>query len=251
MMFNPDHYSVTPEQQSNTDEIRYNNNYNNNSSTMTSSSEIYQQPENMSVYQNNIHPFDAIYNQNISPTFSSQQQQQENQLSFDQFIYSQHRGSLDMIHENSLFSSSQEPSSIQPPEPKITYHRRHTESAIPTRKYNSSGRRQRTHSTGGDNKKEDIDEESKRKQFLERNRQAALKCRQRKKQWLANLQDRVEFLTTDNEQLQCQATMLREEVLNLKTLLLAHRDCKVAQANGVTMEMLKNITANSMTPFTT
>ena len=55
---------------------------------------------------------------------------------------------------------------------------------------------------------------------------AALKCRQKKKQWLQSLQQKVEFLSTDNENLQNQATQLREEILNLKTLLLAHKDCK-------------------------
>ncbi|KAG2187522.1 hypothetical protein INT44_005211 [Umbelopsis vinacea] len=77
------------------------------------------------------------------------------------------------------------------------------------------------------------DDTDKRKNFLERNRQAALKCRQRKKQWLAELQNKVEYLSTDNEKLQTQATSLREEIINLKTLLLAHKDCTVAQANGV------------------
>ncbi|CAG8478110.1 5633_t:CDS:2 [Paraglomus brasilianum] len=91
--------------------------------------------------------------------------------------------------------------------------------------------------------KNDLSDAEKRKNFLERNRQgmiiitsichAALKCRQRKKQWLANLQAKVEYLTNENEQLQSQATSLREEILNLKTLLLAHKDCPIAQANGV------------------
>jgi hypothetical protein len=62
---------------------------------------------------------------------------------------------------------------------------------------------------------------------------AALKCRQRKKQWLSDLQNKVEYLSNDNEKLQSQATSLREEIINLKTLLLAHKDCAVAQANGV------------------
>lgn len=61
---------------------------------------------------------------------------------------------------------------------------------------------------------------------------AALKCRQRKKQWLNNLQAKVEFLSSDNERLQIQSESLKEEIVNLKTLLLAHKDCPVAQANG-------------------
>ncbi|KAF1801922.1 basic-leucine zipper transcription factor [Mucor lusitanicus] len=70
--------------------------------------------------------------------------------------------------------------------------------------------------------------DEKRKHFLERNRQAALKCRQRKKQWLTNLQERVEFLANDNEQLQLQANVMRDEVIHLRNLLLAHKNCSMA-----------------------
>ncbi|KAF2762509.1 hypothetical protein EJ05DRAFT_3974 [Pseudovirgaria hyperparasitica] len=76
-------------------------------------------------------------------------------------------------------------------------------------------------------------DEEKRKNFLERNRVAALKCRQRKKQWLANLQAKVELFSTENDALSAQVTQLREEVVNLKTLLLAHKDCPVSQAQGL------------------
>ncbi|KAG1437443.1 hypothetical protein G6F56_013103 [Rhizopus delemar] len=86
-------------------------------------------------------------------------------------------------------------------------------------------------------------QDDQRRQFLERNRVAALKCRQRKKQWLADLQDRVEYLATDNEHLQSQTTLLREEVIGLKTLLLAHKDCEVAQANGITVSVIQNVSS--------
>ncbi|RFU25292.1 hypothetical protein B7463_g11046, partial [Scytalidium lignicola] len=76
-------------------------------------------------------------------------------------------------------------------------------------------------------------DEEKRKNFLERNRVAALKCRQRKKQWLANLQQKVEMFSTENDALQVQLSQLREEVVNLKTLLLAHKDCPVTQQQGL------------------
>lgn len=76
-------------------------------------------------------------------------------------------------------------------------------------------------------------DEEKRKNFLERNRVAALKCRQRKKQWLANLQNKVEMYGAENENLTAQIGQLREEVVNLKTLLLAHKDCNVTQAQGL------------------
>ncbi|MCJ1475109.1 hypothetical protein MMC13_003769 [Lambiella insularis] len=72
-------------------------------------------------------------------------------------------------------------------------------------------------------------DEEKRKNFLERNRVAALKCRQRKKQWLANLQAKVEIFSSENDALSAQVTQLREEILNLKTILIAHKDCPISQ----------------------
>jgi ATF/CREB family transcription factor len=62
---------------------------------------------------------------------------------------------------------------------------------------------------------------------------AALKCRQRKKQWLANLQNKVEMFSSENDALTSQISQLREEVVNLKTLLLAHKDCPVTQQQGL------------------
>jgi ATF/CREB family transcription factor len=62
---------------------------------------------------------------------------------------------------------------------------------------------------------------------------AALKCRQRKKQWLANLQAKVDIFSTENDALTATVTQLREEIVNLKTLLLAHKDCPVSQAQGI------------------
>lgn len=83
-------------------------------------------------------------------------------------------------------------------------------------------------------------DEEKRKNFLERNRVAALKCRQRKKQWLANLQAKVELFSTENDALSATVTQLREEIVNLKTLLLAHKDCPVSQAQGLHGSAMNN-----------
>ncbi|RKK79038.1 hypothetical protein BFJ68_g16343 [Fusarium oxysporum] len=70
--------------------------------------------------------------------------------------------------------------------------------------------------------------EENRKNFLERNRVAAHKCRLRRKQWLTQLQTRVGLFTTENNTLMAQIAHLREETVNLKSLLLAHKDCPVA-----------------------
>ncbi|KAI8885981.1 hypothetical protein K501DRAFT_132447, partial [Backusella circina FSU 941] len=67
--------------------------------------------------------------------------------------------------------------------------------------------------------------EMKREKILEKNRQAASRCRQRKKEWLSQLQTNVDRLTRENRILEEQSMSLREEILNLKTILLSHRDC--------------------------
>jgi len=87
-------------------------------------------------------------------------------------------------------------------------------------------------------------DEEKRKNFLERNRVAALKCRQRKKQWLANLQQKVEIYSSENDALSAQISQLREEVVNLKTLLLAHKDCPVTQSQGLAGSYMGQIMAD-------
>lgn len=63
-------------------------------------------------------------------------------------------------------------------------------------------------------------------------RVAALKCRQRKKQWLANLQAKVELFSNENDNLSAQVAQLREEIVNMKQILLQHKDCSVSQGQG-------------------
>jgi ATF/CREB family transcription factor len=70
-------------------------------------------------------------------------------------------------------------------------------------------------------------DEEKRKNFLERNRIAALKCRQRKKQWLANLQSKCDLYSQENDALTHTVNQLREQVFTLKQLLISHKDCPV------------------------
>ncbi|KAL5592603.1 hypothetical protein FOBRF1_013629 [Fusarium oxysporum] len=73
-----------------------------------------------------------------------------------------------------------------------------------------------------------VTDDEKRKTFLERNRVAAHKCRLRRKQWLAQMQTKVELFTTANDTLVSKIAHLREETVNLKTLLFAHKDCPFA-----------------------
>ncbi|XP_052123007.1 cyclic AMP-dependent transcription factor ATF-2 isoform X2 [Frankliniella occidentalis] len=68
--------------------------------------------------------------------------------------------------------------------------------------------------------------EEKRK----RNRAAAMRCREKRKTWVKELERRANDMLRTNAQLQHEVSMLRDEVAQLKTLLLAHRDCPVTQA---------------------
>jgi hypothetical protein len=58
----------------------------------------------------------------------------------------------------------------------------------------------------------------------------------------------VEFLTSDNERLQSQSESLKEEIVNLKTLLLAHKECPVAQANGFQPNAIQKTSSPMMIP---
>jgi len=50
---------------------------------------------------------------------------------------------------------------------------------------------------------------------------------------LANLQTKVEIFTQENDALSSQCTQLREEIVQLKTLLLQHKDCAVSHQQGL------------------
>ena len=65
----------------------------------------------------------------------------------------------------------------------------------------------------------------KRDKFLERNRVAATKCRQKKKQWVAELEARKVALENQNQYLLEQIKMLQDETGRLKYHLMAHAKC--------------------------
>ncbi|KAJ2663198.1 hypothetical protein IWW48_001519 [Coemansia sp. RSA 1200] len=65
----------------------------------------------------------------------------------------------------------------------------------------------------------------RRRKFLERNRIAASKCRQKKKMWVQELERRAEDATMQNRSLHIAVAQLKEEVLILKNQLLTHHNC--------------------------
>ncbi|XP_078084565.1 cyclic AMP-dependent transcription factor ATF-2 isoform X2 [Mustelus asterias] len=111
-------------------------------------------------------------------------------------------------------------SNIEPPSPQPLQSEAKLDSpGQPTQQIQSSGGRRRRAMN------EDPDE--KRRKFLERNRAAASRCRQKRKVWVQSLEKKAEDLSSTNVQLQNEVTLLRNEVAQLKQLLLAHKDCPV------------------------
>ncbi|XP_076874691.1 cyclic AMP-dependent transcription factor ATF-7a isoform X3 [Brachyhypopomus gauderio] len=100
----------------------------------------------------------------------------------------------------------QQPDAPSPAQPQVS-------PAQPT-----GGRRRRT---------ADDDPDERRQRFLERNRAAASRCRQKRKLWVNSLEKKAEELTSMNVSLTNEVSLLRNEVAHLKQLLLAHKDCPV------------------------
>ncbi|NWT06931.1 ATF7 factor, partial [Mionectes macconnelli] len=108
---------------------------------------------------------------------------------------------------------------------------------------------QPTPSTGGRRKRTvDEDPDERRQRFLERNRAAASRCRQKRKLWVSSLEKKAEELTTQNIQLSNEVTLLRNEVAQLKQLLLAHKDCPVTALQKKTQGYLAESPKESSEP---
>ncbi|XP_028262656.1 cyclic AMP-dependent transcription factor ATF-7b isoform X2 [Parambassis ranga] len=82
--------------------------------------------------------------------------------------------------------------------------------------------------TGGRRRRAtEMDPDERRQRFLERNRAAASRCRQKRKLWVNSLEKKADDLANMNVSLTNEVTILRNEVAQLKQLLLAHKDCPV------------------------
>ncbi|EPB91277.1 hypothetical protein HMPREF1544_01793 [Mucor circinelloides 1006PhL] len=72
---------------------------------------------------------------------------------------------------------------------------------------------------------EDSESEAEsRQRNLERNRLAASKCRQRKKEWIDELAHKAERMTRENEYLRQMLMQLKEETIYLKSQLIMHKN---------------------------
>ncbi|XP_072307629.1 cyclic AMP-dependent transcription factor ATF-7b isoform X3 [Eucyclogobius newberryi] len=82
--------------------------------------------------------------------------------------------------------------------------------------------------TGGRRRRaSEMDPDERRQRFLERNRAAASRCRQKRKLWVNSLEKKADDMASMNMSLTNEVTLLKNEVAQLKQLLLAHKDCPV------------------------
>ncbi|KAH7063238.1 hypothetical protein B0J12DRAFT_533620, partial [Macrophomina phaseolina] len=72
------------------------------------------------------------------------------------------------------------------------------------------------------------DARKKREQNLEKNRIAANKCRQRKKDWVAKIDNRHRDLAAHNKFLMAEVDSLSSAVFELKVLAFQHVECGYA-----------------------
>ncbi|KAI8974133.1 hypothetical protein BDB01DRAFT_807715 [Pilobolus umbonatus] len=67
-----------------------------------------------------------------------------------------------------------------------------------------------------------------KKEKLEKNREAALRCRQKKKKWIKELEDCLDVTERKNKELVEQVNQLKDESIYLRNLLLTHGNCDCA-----------------------
>ncbi|KAM0421556.1 hypothetical protein ACHAPT_010730 [Fusarium lateritium] len=77
----------------------------------------------------------------------------------------------------------------------------------------------------------DDDQSSKRSKFLKRNRIAASKCRQKKKEWVSNLEETRHGLEHQHSNLQTEYNELLGEVSKMKNQLMQHAGCNDSNIN--------------------
>lgn len=85
------------------------------------------------------------------------------------------------------------------------------------------------------------EDDEKRRSFLERNRVAASKCRQRKKQLLQKMEDELAFYLAGYRELLAQVANLRNQVINLKGIVVGHKDCVMFQQSVGGINVLNDI----------
>ena len=125
--------------------------------------------------------------------------------------------------------------SLQPQEPaqsSLSSKRKRTPSTgtVPAKPAKRSRKSTRSKATGANKDRRDQTnpEDEKRSKFLERNRVAASKCRQKKKEWTSNLESRARELQNNKNQLALMVGSLKDEMIFLRGEMLKHNGCECA-----------------------
>ena len=106
----------------------------------------------------------------------------------------------------------------------------------------NASRKSGTANTADPSKPEDV----RRSKFLERNRVAASKCRQKKKEWTQNIENRSRELQKDNNNMRMMVDSLRQEVLFLKGEMLRHSGCDSPQIQDYLKSCANELSGSSM-----
>lgn len=95
---------------------------------------------------------------------------------------------------------------------------------------------------------DDPESDERRKQFLERNRIAAIKCRRRKKQWVDTLKQRVDYLTQVNEEVVTENKRLRLQLEQMARWVHAQGSQAVPQQIMAVAEVTRGTDTLTGTP---
>ena len=68
------------------------------------------------------------------------------------------------------------------------------------------------------------EEQEKRQKFLERNRQAASKCRERRREWISKQEKRLKCEQVKNAELRAMCSILRQDIRNLLCMINQHNE---------------------------
>ncbi|KAL8998297.1 MAG: hypothetical protein Q9169_002611 [Polycauliona sp. 2 TL-2023] len=99
------------------------------------------------------------------------------------------------------------------------------ESCTHTKRSRKNGRSSKSSTGQASSSADDV----RRSKFLERNRVAASKCRQKKKEWTQNLETRARNLQKENHSLRITLDSMRDEMIFIKGEMLKHTTCGCEQ----------------------
>ena len=108
----------------------------------------------------------------------------------------------------------------------------------------NSNKRRRTSRSSAIDFDDSHPDRAKREKFLERNRLAASKCRQKKKEHTQQLETRYKEQSDKKESLVTEIARLRHEILGLKNEVLRHAQCGDEPIKLHLAQMVKKITYN-------